>query len=94
MSDGINCPKCDEPLDLNLVSRMKDDHRFVFRLAPGDGLFTAKQLGGIITQAAKFTEAMGREQGLKCQLLVEYLATMDTGEVHVGFISSIMKPPK
>ena len=73
----LACPKCGEPLGFNLVSKVKDQHRYAFALKPGDGLFNTKTVGEVITQIGQLGNAIAKDIGVKAQTLVEKIETAE-----------------
>lgn len=85
------CPKCGEPIGFNLISKIKDQHRYVIKMTPGDGHFSTKTIGGVITQIGRFGNSLAKDIGVKTQTLVERITTDEDGTITVYLLTSIVR---
>jgi hypothetical protein len=91
--DSLRCPHCSERLGLEFVSKLKDTHRISFSIAPKPGeMICAKTLGGTTTQFGKLLEAIGKDLGAKTQVLVERIATDETGQHFIHCLITRVAP--
>lgn len=83
----ITCPKCAEPISINLVAKAKAQSKMSFRLSPGQGelldIQTFAQSAGAF---GKLLVGIGRDIGVNTVVLVERLVTEDDGSLRVDVL--------
>lgn len=86
IAENIKCPKCGEPLGLNLTAKLMNESRMAFVVKPADGeLLTARNIGGAIEQMDRLLVAIGKDMGAKTAVLVESV-TSEQGAVTVNLL--------
>jgi hypothetical protein len=80
----VLCPHCGEPFAVGLgVLAPGAESRMVFRITPGPGEYlTADHAGQAIAQFGKLLKAIGRDQGVPVEAVIEKMESRD-GEISV-----------
>ena len=74
----IPCPHCGAELSVEVVSAVMDSSRMAIELSPHDGeLLSASNVGGALADMHKLLSAVGREIGVKTNVLVEGVSFVD-----------------
>ena len=82
MSEPMRCGKCGEPVAAEAVSKLMNESRMSFSIAPHPGeLMNAENVGGSLTQMGKLLRSIGRDMGAQTNVLVENVSTDDDGKI-------------
>lgn len=89
---GAKCPKCGEPLSFQMTTKLMSDSRMSFVIHPNKGeLLSARTVGDSITNMEKILVAVGKELGVKTNVMVEGLEWTD-GSVKIDMIVARHEP--
>lgn len=90
--EGIKCPHCGEPIGFQMTTKLMSDSRMSFVIHPNKGeLLSARTVGDSISNMEKLLAAVGKELGVKTNVLVEGLEWTD-GSVKIDFIVARHEP--
>ena len=88
----VKCPKCGEPLSYQMAAQLMSDSRMSFVIHPHKGeLLSARTVGDSISNMEKLLVAVGKELGVKTNVMVEGLTWAD-GSVTVDIIVARHEP--
>lgn len=88
----VICPKCGEPLSFQMTTELMSDSRMSFVIHPHKGeLLSARTVGDSISNTEKLLVAVGKELGVKTNVMVEGLTWTD-GSVKVDLIVARHEP--
>lgn len=80
------CPKCGEPLSFQMTTKLMSDSRMSFVIHPNKGeLLSARTVGDSISNMEKILVSVGKELGVKTNVMVEGLEWTD-GSVKIDMI--------
>lgn len=86
------CPKCGEPLSFQMTTKLMSDSRVTFQIQPHKGeLLSARTVGDTITNMEKLLVSIGKDMGVKTNVMVEGLQWND-GSVKVDLIIARHEP--
>jgi hypothetical protein len=69
---SVHCPNCDHELSVGLVAQCTKESRVAWKIYPKPGeLMNAATVGGTLVDVGKLLKAVGKEQGLRVDILVE-----------------------
>ena len=84
--NDVHCPKCGEKLAYSVVSKLMEDSRITFSMAPHKGeLLSAENVGGSIQEISKLLIACGDDMGVKTGVVVSGIK-FDDGKIEVEMI--------
>src|SRR3990167_207613 len=76
ISDSLKCHKCGEKIRADLVSGVAEQSLMKFRISPHPGEFiSARTVGGVIENLDKLLTAVGKDLGVKTQVLVKNVSS-------------------
>lgn len=86
------CPHCGKDIGLEMVARLKSQSRMSFTFHPHPGeLMSARTIGGSLENLEKLLVAVGRELGVKTQVLVEGVSSID-GSITIDLLLARHEP--
>jgi hypothetical protein len=86
------CPKCGEPLSFQMTTQLMSDSRMSFVIHPNKGeLLSARTVGDSISSMEKLLVAVGKDLGVKTNVMVEGLEWTD-GSVKIDMIIARHEP--
>lgn len=90
--EGVKCPSCGEPIGFKLTTKLMSDSRMSFVIHPNKGeLLSARTVGDSISNMEKLLIAVGKDLGVKTQVLIEGLEWTD-GSVKIDMIVARHEP--
>jgi hypothetical protein len=90
--DNVKCPHCGEPLGFQMTTKLMSDSRMSFVIHPNEGeLLSARTVGDSISSMEKLLVAVGKDLGVKTNVLVEGLQWTD-GAVKVDMLVARHEP--
>lgn len=80
--EPVRCPKCSEPMSIEMVAKAAAQSKLVFSFTPSPGEFMdAETIGGSLGAASKLLKAIGKQIGVKAQVLLSKIETGPNGEL-------------
>jgi len=90
------CPKCNEPLVIDLVVEATKEQRFTYTVHPMPGMrMTAQLIGGQLKALGDLMDATGKHLGQRTVTMVDRISMHENGSIEFNlFIAAAPKKQK
>lgn len=81
------CPKCDEPISIDIVAKAMEQSTMRFSYKPGNGeLMDVASVMRSVEAAAMLIVAVGKETGVKTRVMLKECSTSADGELRFDLL--------
>jgi hypothetical protein len=80
--EPVRCPKCAEPISIDIVTKALDESSLSFSYKPGKGeLMDVDSVMGSVSAAAKLLQSIGKQMGVATRVMLKSVSTLPEGEL-------------
>lgn len=89
------CPKCNEPLSLQMVAKASAESRVAFAITPAKGeKMDIASVVGSVGAMGKLLTSIGKDMGMKVTVLIDSIETSPEGKLQFNLlIARSPRPP-